>query len=84
MLPCLLQGSGEPLLVCKGALEEMVELCSTVEDDEEGLLPLDDRSALLAGWVKGRVASWLVSWQGLAGCLLANAGGLCRYSTGRG
>ena len=41
----LLQGTGESLLVCKGALEEMVPLCSALEDGEE-LLPLDDRSGL--------------------------------------
>jgi Mg2+-importing ATPase len=43
-----LQGTGEPLLVCKGALEEMVALCSAVEDGDE-LLPLDDRSGLPGG-----------------------------------
>ena len=37
-----MQGDGEPLLVCKGALEEMVQLCSAVEKGQE-LLPLDDR-----------------------------------------
>lgn len=39
-------GAGAPLLVCKGAVEEMAALCAEVEADGGQRLPLDDRSAL--------------------------------------
>jgi magnesium-transporting ATPase (P-type) len=41
-----LQGDGSPLLVCKGALEEMLPLCHALEQGGQ-LAPLDDRSATL-------------------------------------
>lgn len=43
--PCIAspQADGPPLLVCKGALAEMVPLCSSVLRGDEEVLPLDDR-----------------------------------------
>lgn len=43
-LSVILQQSGRALLVCKGAMEEVLVLCSRVQDGEE-LLPLEDRWA---------------------------------------
>lgn len=40
-----LQADGPPLLVCKGALSETVQLCSSVLQGDEEVLPLDE------GWV---------------------------------
>jgi Mg2+-importing ATPase len=35
-------GGGTPLLVCKGAVDEMIDICTKV-DDEGAVMPLDDK-----------------------------------------
>ena len=50
-LPRTPQADGPPLLVCKGALSETVQLCSSVLQGDDEVLPLDDRWAAWVGWV---------------------------------